>query len=199
MKIRIALALALLATPAFQFAQQAAHVEDTIAGITVGKSKLSDVQKKFGTRLIVDQKQGRHAVKVEGQCELFFDLEKDDSDAPSNMVKNIELANLGKGAERGSPCDEFLTGQGFKLSSSPDSITSVYGPSMNALPRDRMTVARLSNDAYCEDKHKHAYTARTFFIEWLSDTKVIQSISTGVEPANCDDLRGTEKSSPRGR
>src|SRR5258708_15401011 len=116
MKIRIAVAFALLAYPGIQVAQQVPHVEDTIAGITVGKSKLADVQKKFGARLILDPKQGRHAVKLDGQCELFFDLESADSNSPANHVTNIELANLGTGAERGSQCDEFSTGRGLKLS-----------------------------------------------------------------------------------
>jgi hypothetical protein len=193
MKIRIAVAIALLAYPGMQVAQEAAHVEDTIAGITVGKSKLSDVQKKFGARLILDPKQGRHAVKLDGQCEVFFDLESADSNSPTSHVTNIELANLGTGAERGSPCDEFSTGRGMKLSSSPDSMTSIYGLS-TTLPRDRLTVDKFSNDSLCEDKHKHAFTARTMFIEWVTDKKVIQRISTDVEPANCDDVRATPKS-----
>jgi hypothetical protein len=196
MKIRIAVAFALLAYPGMQVAQKAPHVEDTIAGITVGKSKLADVQKKFGARLIVDPKQGRHAVKLDGQCEVFFDLESDDSNSPTKHVTNIELANLGTGAERGSPCDAFSTGGGLKLSSSPDSINSIYD-SATTLPRDRLTVDRISNDALCEDSHKHAFTSRIMFIEWLTATKVIQRISAGIEPANCDDLRATDTSSPR--
>jgi len=190
MKIRIAVACVLLAYPGMQVAQKASTVEDTIAGITVGKSKFTDVQKKFGARLIVDK--GRHAVKLEGQCELFFDLESEDSNSPSSHVANIELANLGKGAERGSSCDQFSTGLGFKLSSSTDSIDGLYGLS-TTLPRDRSTVDKFSNDKFCEDRHKHAFTERTMFIEWVTETKVIQRISVGLEPANCDDLRATDK------
>ncbi len=190
MKIRIAVALALLAFPRMQFAQRAPHVEDTIAGITVGKSTLADVQKKFGARLIVDE--GRHAVKLDGQCEVFFDLESEDSKSPSSHVTNIELANLGKGAERGSPCDQFSTAHELKLSSSPDAIEGIYGVSIT-LPRDRLTVDKFSNESLCEDRHKHAFTARTMFVEWLTGTKVIQRISTSIEAANCDDLRATRK------
>jgi hypothetical protein len=58
-------------------------------------------------------------------------------------------------------------------------------------------VDKFSNEELCEDMHKHAFTARNFYIEWLTETKAIRSISTGVEPANCDDLRGTGKT-PRG-
>ncbi len=192
MKIRIAIASALLAATGMLAAQKAAQIEDTIAGITVGKSKLADVQTRFGTRLIVDR--SRHAVKIDGQCELFFDLESDDSNSPTSHVTNIELANLGKGAERGSPCDRFATERGLKLSSSPDSVTSIYGDSANTLPREKLTLDRFSNDVLCEDRHKHAYTARTMFIEWLTETKVIQRISASVEPANCDDSRATPKS-----
>jgi hypothetical protein len=192
MKLRIAVAFALLAYPGMQVAQEVTHVEDTIAGITVGKSKFADVQKKFGARLIVDK--GRHAVKVVGQCELYFDLESEDTNSPTSHVTNIELANLGKGAERGSPCDEFSTGHGLKLSSSTDSIDGLYGLSIT-LPRDRSTVDKFSNDKFCDDRHKHAFTERTMFIEWLTETKVIQRISAGVVPANCDDVRATPKGS----
>jgi hypothetical protein len=197
MKIWITAALVFLTYPGMLMAQEVAHVEDTIAGITVGKSTLGEVQKKFGTRLIVDQ--GRHAVKIDGQCELFFDLESDNAASAKSRVTNIELANLGKGAEQGSPCDEFSTGHGLKLSSSPDSFPSFYGSSTNTFVREKLTVDRFANDALCEDKHKHAITARNFYIEWQTDTRVIQRISTGVESANCDDLRGTGKSSPRGK
>jgi hypothetical protein len=192
MKIRIAVAFALLAYPGMQVAQEAPHVEDTIAGITVGKSKLADVQKKFGARLIVDPKQGRHAVKLDGQCELFFDLESDDSNSPTSHVTNIEFANLGNGAERGSRCDEFSTGRGLKLSSSPDSITSVYGLT-TPLPLDHSYVEKFSNEVLFGAGRKLALTARAMVVEWSTDTKVIQRISTGVEPANCDDLRATPK------
>jgi len=50
-------------------AQHAATIEDTLAGITVGKSTLADVQRKFGPRLIVDQ--GRRAVRWNGGYEIF--------------------------------------------------------------------------------------------------------------------------------
>jgi hypothetical protein len=195
MKIHIAVALALLTYRGMLAAQEVAHVEDTIAGITLGKSTLGDLQRKFRTRLIVDPNQGRHAVKVDGQCELFFDLESDDSTSVKSRVTNIELANLGKGAEPGSPCDEFSTGHGLKLSSSPDSLPPFYGLPTNTFVREKLTVDRFSNEALCEDKRRHAITARNFYIEWPTDTKVIRSISTGVESANCDDLRGTDKTS----
>jgi hypothetical protein len=197
MKMRIAVALAFLSYSGVLAAQKVPQVEDTIAGITLGKSTLGDVQKKFGARLIVDPNQGRHAVKVDGQCELFFDFESDDSTSPKSRVKNIELANLGKGAEPGSPCDEFSTGHGLKLSSSPDSFPPFYGSPTNTFDREKLTVDKFSNEKLCEDIHKHAYTARNFYIEWLTDTKVIRSISMDIEAANCDDLRGTDKS-PRG-
>lgn len=198
MKIRIAVALALLTCSGMLAAQKVAQVEDTIAGITLGKSTLGDVQKKFRTRLIVDPNQGRHAVKVDGQCELFFDFESDDAAGPKSHVTNIELANLGKGAEPGSPCDEFATEHGLKLSSSPDSLPPFYNSPTNTFEREKLTVDKFSNEKLCEDAHKHAFTAKNMFIEWLTATKVIRSISTDVEPANCDDLRGTDKA-PRGK
>jgi hypothetical protein len=202
MKIRITVALALLTYPGLLVgmlaAQEPPRVEDTIAGITLGKSTLGDVQKKFPFRLIVDPNQGRHAVKLDGQCELFFDFESDDAASPKSRVTNIELANLGKGAEPGSPCDDFSTGHGLKLSSTPDSLPPFYGSPTNTFDRGKLTVDKFSNEALCEDKRKHAITAQNMFIEWLTDTKVIRSISIGVEPANCDDLRETDKT-PRGK
>jgi hypothetical protein len=55
MMIRLAVAFALLISPGRQTVQHVPAVEDTIAGITVGKSTLGDVQRKFGRRLIVDE------------------------------------------------------------------------------------------------------------------------------------------------
>jgi hypothetical protein len=127
--IQSLVAFALLISPGTLTTQSSPVVEDTIAGITVGNSTLGDVQQKFGRRLKVDEEVGRYAVKIDGQCELFFDLglEEPGPDQTNSRVMNIQLLNLGKGGDRGSPCNELVTGRGLKLSDSPDKMMRIYG------------------------------------------------------------------------
>ena len=189
MKTLFAVALILLIAPARHMAQQASAVEDTIAGITVGKSTLGDVQRKLGRNLVLDKNEGRYAARWNGQCELFFDLEKDDSDQPSNRVMNIQLKNLGKGAERESPCSKIATGRGLRLSDSPNTTQRLYGLPSNKFMRKQLSVVRYENSALCSQSTIHAFDSRNMFVEWSMESKVFQSISVSVERSNCDELR----------
>jgi hypothetical protein len=196
MMIRLTVALALLISPGMPVAQKVPAVEDTIAGITVGKSTLMDVQRRFGGRLTVDQSEGRHAVKLDGQCELFFDFEPGDSNQPNSLVMNIQLSNLGSGAQRGSPCDRFGTGRGLKLSDSPDMVQRLYGSPNSKFMRKQLSVDRFENSALCADPSKHMINSRNMFIEWLPNSNVIQNISVSIEHSDCDEWRKGDAGTP---
>jgi hypothetical protein len=200
MNIQLAVVLALLITPGRQIAQQVSVVEDTIAGVTVGKSTLGDVRRRFGRSLTLDKNEGRYAVRWDGQCEVFFDLEKDNSDQPDNRVMNIQLFNLGKGAERESPCNKIATGRGLRLSDSPDTIQRLYGLPTSKFMRKQLSVDRYENSALCSQSTMHSFDLRNLFVEWSAESMTFQNISVSVERSNCDELResdtGTMSSSP---
>ena len=190
--IHQAVLLALLIAQSEKAAPKLPQVEGTIAGITVGKSSLADVQRRFGSKLILDETEGRHAVRWDGQCEIFFDLEKDNSNQPSNRVMNIQLLNLGKGADPESPCNQIATGRGLKLSDSPDAIQRLYGLPSSKFMRKQLSVARYENTHLCSQSTIHSFNLRNMFIEWSAESMVLQNISVSVERNNCDELRESD-------
>jgi hypothetical protein len=168
------------------FGQRAPVVEDTIAGITVGKSTLRDVQRRFGSRLILDEG-SRHAVRWDGECEVFFDLEKDDSNKPDNLVRNIQLLNLGKGADRKSPCNRVATGRGLRLSDSPERMLALYGPARQ-LTREGTNVAFYRSNPHCPKGSKKAVILWNMDVEWVPGVGGIHTIDIEVENTTCDEL-----------
>jgi hypothetical protein len=199
-KTQFAVALVLLFSSGRQIAQQVSVVEDTIAGITVGKSTFSDVQRRFGRNLILDKNERRYAVRWDGQCEVFFDLEKDNYDQPDNRVMNIQVLNLGNGAKRDSPCNKIATGRGLRLSDSPDMIQRLYGLPDSKFMRKQLSVNRYENSALCTLSTIHTFDLRNMFAEWSAESMTIQNISVSIERSICDELRegdaGTVKSPP---
>ena len=190
--IHHAVILALLIAQTGKVAPKLPQVEDTIAGITVGKSTLADVQRRFGNELILDETEGRHAVRWDGQCEILFDLEKDNSNQPNNRVMNIQLLNLGNGAEPESTCNQIATGRGLKLSDSPDKIQRLYGLPRSKFTRKQLSVARYENSDLCSNSTVHLFNLRNMFVEWFGDSMVFQNISVSVERSNCDELRESD-------
>src|SRR5580658_7661511 len=123
MMVRFVFALALWVATGQEAAQHVFAIENTIAGITVGVSTLDDVQKKFGSELIIDQ--GRYAIRWEGQCELFFDVDDKEPHINPRQIVNLQLLNLGGGPKLDSPCEGIRTGRGIKLSDSLESVLQV--------------------------------------------------------------------------
>jgi hypothetical protein len=175
-----------LAFATFQtFAQQARTIEDTIAGITVGKSTFEDIQRKFSARLILVD--GRHAVRWDDECEIFFDFGLDDSDRPTNRVENIQLLNLGRGAQKQSPCHEITTGRGLRLSDSPQRVQTLYGPAKHFL-RDEMTVIAYDSKPRCPRGSKTAILMHDMGTEWLRGAVGLHNIYLGITSSTCDEL-----------
>jgi len=161
------------------------RIEDTIDGITVGKSTLGDLHRKFGADLIIDQ--GRHAVRINGECELFFDLEVDDSDQPADLVRNIQLLNLGRGTERQSSCNQITTGRGLRLSDSPKRVQILYGPSTSFM-RNKMTAVGYYTRPRCQNGSERAVIIHDMGVEWLESENGLQNIYLGVTKTTCDEF-----------
>jgi hypothetical protein len=187
--IRHFVILVLLTVPDILVGQHVPAIEDTIAGITVGKSTLRDVEDKFGKKLILDPKEKRHAVRWDGQCEIFFDFEKDDPSSPNNRVVNIQLLNLGHGIRVGSPCSRIATSHGLRLTDSPDALHRIYGAPSSLFARQQLTVARYENSGVCQKKALRTFWLKNMFVEWQTDSKVLQNVSISVEKGDCDELR----------
>jgi hypothetical protein len=187
--IKYSAILVLLTVPSIILGQHVPVVEDTISGITVGKSTLHDVAREFGKSLIVDPKEKRHAVRWEGQCELFFDFEKGGPIEEDNHVMNIQLLNLGGGTQPGSPCSKIATGHGLRLTDSPDALQRLYGEPSSVFGRQQLTVARYENSGVCQKKALRAFQLKNMFVEWQTDSKVLQNVSVSVEKGDCNELR----------
>jgi hypothetical protein len=185
MKFAICLALFFLSLSSQILAQRKPHVEDTIAGITVGKSSFGDVQRKYGTRLILDQ--GRYAVRWDGECELFFDLEQDHSDRPDNPVWNIQLLNLGKGAEQASPCNDVTTGSGLKLSDSPLRVRALYGRGKQKT-LNGLTVFGYDSKPRCKKGSRQTVILHGMGVEWASEAQKINNINLGLSTKVCGEI-----------
>ncbi len=189
--IRLVVSFALLILSCSITAQGVPMIEGTIAGLTLGKSTLGDIQKKFGHKLIVDKKMGAYAVRIDGQCELFlgFGPEKPNPDQEYSRVMSIQLLNLGKGAERVSPCNEFATGRGLKLSDPPEKMNSLYGKPNNTFVEKLEIIenmAKYDNVALlCAQKNMLKFNDGSMFIEWSVQTNIIQSISLSLDPVDC--------------
>ena len=165
-------------------AQRAAFIEDTIAGITVGKSTFADVQHKFRPRLIVDQ--GRQAVRWDGQCEIFFDFEPY-SPRPNDRVQNVQFLNLGKGAAKDSPCNRLATGRGLRLSDSPQRARALYGPTKQSTLNNNFVLG-YNTKPNCPDGSKRAVILHNFGVEWIPGSSVFQNIYLGITFTSCPDL-----------
>jgi hypothetical protein len=195
--IRHAAAFTLLISTGTLIAQHVPVIEDTIAGITVGKSTLGDLQQKFGRRLIVDKEFGSYSVRIDGQCELFFNfgIDTPNPDQKNSRVMNIQLMNLGKGGEQGSRCNEFSTGRGLRLSDSFQRVLNIYGK-----PMGQLTIGEYEANGYDNIKSlctsssspNRSVVVRDFGFDWSPKDKSIHSINMGVTSTTCGDLNDRE-------
>jgi hypothetical protein len=180
-----AFALILLVGTVRAFAQPAMAIEDTVAGITVGKSTLADVQRMFGTKLALYE--GRHGVRWDGACEIFFDLEDKGTEKPSSLVENIQLLNLGKGADKNSPCNRIATGRGLRLSDSPNRVRALYGPA-NTFVRNNMVSVGYNSKPRCPQGSKKAVVFRNMGVEWVPGSQELHDIDLGITKTDCSEL-----------
>ena len=165
-------------------AQNHPAIEDTLAGITAGKSTFGDLQRRFGAKLIVDQ--GRRAVRLDGECELFFDFDPDDP-KPTDQVKNIQLLNLGRGSEKNSPCNKLATGRGLRLSDSPERVRALYGLAKQFAENNNQRLAYDTNP-HCPAGSKATVVLHNFGVEWTPDSAGLRDIDLGITRSNCGEL-----------
>lgn len=190
MMIRFVLTLAFLIAAGQQCTQHMPIIENTIGGITVGVSTLDDVQKRFGSNLTIDQ--GRHAVRWDGQCELFFDVEDQGSHSDSRRIVNAQLLNLGGGQASDSPCEAIKTGKGIRLSDSLEHVLQVYGqPTGRSVIHEALAIGYDNTKELCTSSAgpRDIVVIRNFGVDWSDKKKVIQSISMGVTRTSCDEFR----------
>jgi len=165
-------------------AQRTGTVEDTIAGFTVGKSTLGDIQRRFGRRLNLDR--GRKAVQWDGECEIFFDFDADNP-KPSDRVENIQLLNLGRGSEKGSRCNKLATGRGLMLSNTPERVRALYGSGKQFEEKNN---ERLGYNTVppCSAGSKATVVLHNFGVEWTPGSMGLQDIDLGITRTTCDEL-----------
>jgi hypothetical protein len=190
MMIPFAFVLALLITVGQQGAHHAPAIENTLAGITVGVSTLDDVQKKFGNKLTIDQ--GRHAVRWDGECELFFDVEDEDLHSNPGRIVNIQLLNLGGGQAPNSSCGAIKTGKGIKLSNSLEDVFQAYGqPTGRSVIHEALAIGYDNSKELCTSSAglKDIVVIRNFGVDWSDKKKAIESISMGIAKTSCDEFK----------
>jgi hypothetical protein len=190
MMIHFALVLAVLIATGQLGEQHAPAIENTIAGIMVGVSTLDDVQKKFGSKLRIDQ--GRPAVLWDGQCELFFDVDDEESHRNPRQIVNVQFLNLGGGQAPNSPCEAIKTGKGIGLSDSLEHVLQAYGkPTGRSVIHDALAIGYDNSKELCTSSAgpKEIVVIRNFGVDWSDKKMAIESISMGVTKTSCDEFR----------
>jgi len=187
--MRITLALAALISACAPTAQLASPVENSIAGVVVGVSTIDDVRHKFGEAITNDQ--GRIAVRWDGQCELFFDLEDEDPHSTPRRIANVQLLNLGGGQSPTSPCAAIKTASGIGLSNSLGDVSKIYGqPTGRLLNHEVISIGYDNTKKLCLSSvtPNEIVVIRNFGVDWSNKKKAIQSISIGVTRATCEEF-----------
>jgi len=185
-----AIVVALLMAVGQQSEGKTSNIENTLAGFTVGVSTLDDAQKRFSDKLIIDQ--GRNAVRWDGQCELFLDVEEGNYPSNAKRIVNIQLLNLGGGQAANSPCQSLSTGKGIRLSDSLDRVLHVYGqPTGRSVIHGALAIGYDNTGGLCKSSAKSSDSAvvRSFGLDWSDEKKAIESISLGVSRTSCDEFR----------
>ena len=185
-----AFVVALLMAVGQQGGRQTPTLENTLAGFTVGVSTLDDAQKRFSEKLTIDQ--GRHAVRWDGQCELFLDVEEGNFPSNAKRIINIQLLNLGGGQAANSPCQSLSTGKGIRLSDSLDRVLQVYGqPTGRSVIHGALAIGYDNTRGLCKSsaKSSDSVVVRNFGLDWSDEKKAIENISLGVTKTSCDEFR----------
>jgi hypothetical protein len=195
MKIKYAFALLLLAQSNAETALRPPIIEDSLGGIIVGQSTLSDLKHRFGSRLTTDQE--IYSVKWEGQCEISFFLEDEGPNGSQSRISKIALYNLGHGGSKGSPCESIQTGHGVRLSDSLQRIFGIYGKPTGHLPIGEYeaygydNIKNLCPPSSSPDK---SVVIRDFGFDWSPKNKSIHSINLGSTNATCAELEDNGRS-----
>jgi hypothetical protein len=186
------IAFFLLVSPGILIAQNAPIIEDTIAGITVGKSNLGELKHRFGSQLKHDQL--TCSVKLNGQCAIHFYIDDEGPIGNQSIIVNIALYNLAHGNSSGTYCENIMTGHGVKLSDSLQRVFDIYGkPSghlrigeYEAYGYDNVSNMRsLCNSSPSPGK---VVKIRNFGLDWSRKFKLIHSIHAGITNTDCGEL-----------